>query len=643
MSVNRASEVWKEIKPFAIRDMNSMVEQSKSGSGENLYAIILQDISAQKLRYYSFSTDGLEGALAAASPGDVVQCPGGTLQMDFTVPIGVALVGDSREKSIIWGTVTLSDEASLELMNVLKEDDTASDIAAVVCDSGTARTRNCTCDCFNCGTGDAVGVSVGTGAVAKVEYSQVRGESSLGSGYGVSGVGTVDIKFSLVYGSTALYNGTVTVYANTIAEAAIANHCASYDLDAGYSRFWGQAIDNIRDVSGVTGTPTIVPTGDFKAKYPVKIPGYLYSLAADGTAIYELTISSLAVTTKSLPATSGSEIVVVGERQIAWVANYSDLYVTDFAADTSTKIATLPIIAGTPSDWNYKLIRPMTISGKVYVYVCSFFAIAGNFHFYTFVFNVTDEVLVFSDDQIVGLEIVYSAPQVMHYLGEIYFVFSKKKTSVNSKVYYVPYIRVYNFNTNSITNYDSDLVKDFNVHTISIISGLRIHPTSKIVGFLFYNYQYGGGGDFEYNNISYDINSHAITENIKAYGYVTTPLNAIQGNSDVYSRPAGVVFGAGNIWLIYDIAGDIVISNFFSNDPLVGDAKSSLYDDLENRIWVFMVPEKELRGYNIADDTYRAIDCSAITDSLSAMYLEVYEGYFYLWSLTAERGYIIKP
>ena len=79
MSVNRASEVWKEIKPFAIRDMNRMLDNKAGDSGDDLYAIILYDESAQKIKYYSMSGNGLTAALAAASSGDIIVIPAGTL------------------------------------------------------------------------------------------------------------------------------------------------------------------------------------------------------------------------------------------------------------------------------------------------------------------------------------------------------------------------------------------------------------------------------------------------------------------------------------------------------------------------------------------------------------------------------------
>ena len=79
MSVNRASEVWKEIKPFAIRDMNKMLDNKAGDSGDDLYAIILYDESAQKIKYYSMSVVGLAAALDYANSGDIIWLPAGTI------------------------------------------------------------------------------------------------------------------------------------------------------------------------------------------------------------------------------------------------------------------------------------------------------------------------------------------------------------------------------------------------------------------------------------------------------------------------------------------------------------------------------------------------------------------------------------
>ena len=88
MSKNRASEVWKEIKPFAIRDMNSMIDSKSGEGGDDLYAIILYDESAQKIKYYSMSAEGLYAALAAASSGDVVFVPAGTIETGLGYILG---------------------------------------------------------------------------------------------------------------------------------------------------------------------------------------------------------------------------------------------------------------------------------------------------------------------------------------------------------------------------------------------------------------------------------------------------------------------------------------------------------------------------------------------------------------------------
>jgi hypothetical protein len=81
MSVNRASEVWKEIKPFALRDLKALQDTKNADSGINSgYYIILYDVSAQKLRYYSASPTGLQAALAAAATGDIVWLPAVTIQ-----------------------------------------------------------------------------------------------------------------------------------------------------------------------------------------------------------------------------------------------------------------------------------------------------------------------------------------------------------------------------------------------------------------------------------------------------------------------------------------------------------------------------------------------------------------------------------
>jgi hypothetical protein len=82
MSQTKASATWREIKPFAIRDIAGMLEAGKSQNGSDPgYQIILYDESAEKLFFYSMSEAGLAGALGAAESGDVVFIPAGTIPL----------------------------------------------------------------------------------------------------------------------------------------------------------------------------------------------------------------------------------------------------------------------------------------------------------------------------------------------------------------------------------------------------------------------------------------------------------------------------------------------------------------------------------------------------------------------------------
>jgi hypothetical protein len=109
MSVNKATEVAKEIKPFVMGWLRELMAQSKSTSGNtDPYAIILYDESGQKKRMYSFSADGLAAALAAAVSGDVVWLPAGTI---------TALSGDTYTpgEEISTGAIPVTSQAGVEI------------------------------------------------------------------------------------------------------------------------------------------------------------------------------------------------------------------------------------------------------------------------------------------------------------------------------------------------------------------------------------------------------------------------------------------------------------------------------------------------------------------------------------------------
>ncbi|MBE0695947.1 MAG: discoidin domain-containing protein, partial [Anaerolineaceae bacterium] len=119
MSVNRASEVWKEIKPFAIRDMNRMLDNKAGDSGDDLYAIILYDESAQKINLYSMSAAGLAAALGAADSGDIVWVPAGTIESISGDQSFISTVGAEKCISIApagelpsnWNEISFDDSA----------------------------------------------------------------------------------------------------------------------------------------------------------------------------------------------------------------------------------------------------------------------------------------------------------------------------------------------------------------------------------------------------------------------------------------------------------------------------------------------------------------------------------------------------
>lgn len=108
-SVNRASEVWDLIKPFAVGWFNSVMSQAKGeDTGSDPYAIILYDESKQKKRVYSYSPEGLAAALAAAVAGDAVWLPPGTIS---------APAGDSYTPGaeISTGAIPVTSQAGVEI------------------------------------------------------------------------------------------------------------------------------------------------------------------------------------------------------------------------------------------------------------------------------------------------------------------------------------------------------------------------------------------------------------------------------------------------------------------------------------------------------------------------------------------------
>jgi hypothetical protein len=115
---------------------------------------------------------GLLAALAAASSGDTVDLPTGTITGAVTVPAGVTVRG--RGGSIIAGTVTLGDGATLDGVTVAVTGDSASALVGVLGPTtGTGYLHKCTITVTNAG-GDAYGVAAQGGDLYCL-WSQING------------------------------------------------------------------------------------------------------------------------------------------------------------------------------------------------------------------------------------------------------------------------------------------------------------------------------------------------------------------------------------------------------------------------------------------------------------------------------------
>lgn len=193
MSITRAGEVWKEIKPFAIRDLLHGIKKSNSGAGDE-YSILLYKAAGKKLKKYSVTEAGLSAALSASSSGDVVFLPSCTISGNFTVPAGVALAGLSGKRAILTGQIALSNESSLENLTVDRDEANYGAIYGVV-DSGggTSYIKGCTIDVAN-SLGAAYAVYLSNGGSFYIYDSNLL---ALTGSDGYAGVVTIGILFQI--------------------------------------------------------------------------------------------------------------------------------------------------------------------------------------------------------------------------------------------------------------------------------------------------------------------------------------------------------------------------------------------------------------------------------------------------------------
>jgi hypothetical protein len=206
-SVNRASEVWQEIKPYAMQDLKAMQSGAKIIASSSGYQIVLY---AQKTRYYDGDSSGLDAAIAAAETGDTISLPTITIGGDHTVPAGVSLIGIDRNRSILTGQITLSENAHLNKVSVVRSASSGT-LTGVILSGDNARVYNCVVDITNNG-GDATGVYCNSGVSGYVDDCVVSATAS-GNGYGCYvNTAYLYIQAGRISGSTSETYGTSVIY-----------------------------------------------------------------------------------------------------------------------------------------------------------------------------------------------------------------------------------------------------------------------------------------------------------------------------------------------------------------------------------------------------------------------------------------------
>lgn len=130
--------------------------------------ILRYDAETKAYLYYSLDAAGLTAALAAASEDDAVILPPCNITGDFTVPVGVTLIGQGPGASQILGTVTLSTESDFHSLWVQKNNVSPEEAIAVIGpETGGAQIRDSRIGCLCSGAaGDATGIATTDGWIA---------------------------------------------------------------------------------------------------------------------------------------------------------------------------------------------------------------------------------------------------------------------------------------------------------------------------------------------------------------------------------------------------------------------------------------------------------------------------------------------
>lgn len=135
------------------------------------------------------TADGLDSAIAVATPGDVIFLPDVEISGYFSIPAGVNLAGVSSRESIILGQVTIEPLCLLENLTVLNQQNTSTPIYAVIVketatSTESSKIKGCEIYAYQCGSGSSIAVYIpDSGVVLAVENSTIVADSNDGLGY----------------------------------------------------------------------------------------------------------------------------------------------------------------------------------------------------------------------------------------------------------------------------------------------------------------------------------------------------------------------------------------------------------------------------------------------------------------------------
>ena len=193
-------------KRYAFMLSGDTADESEDVGGVS--RILLFDSEGSPRADYPATSDGLDSASVAATAGDVVWLPAGTIAGDHTLAASIHYIGQSQWACILTGEITTGVDTTLEVCSVTRTANDGNDLKGIVAGaaSGTVKVRAVSVTCTQSGAGDAFAISAeGTGDI-EVRVSDVYGNSVGGAGYGAwrgIGAGNVYLYATRTRGSTA--------------------------------------------------------------------------------------------------------------------------------------------------------------------------------------------------------------------------------------------------------------------------------------------------------------------------------------------------------------------------------------------------------------------------------------------------------